>query len=126
MRHLFPVVMAFQAFGKEMSNRSMRAGLASKKLVEGVNNQISKNPGLMGLIRPLILLLLNNIQLCEHRNELRCSDESLSFHCREELERRIPGPEDGRSGTYTRLTARVARIPDRSMKPKTTKLYQRA
>ncbi len=82
----------------------------------------------MALIRPLVLLLLlNNIQLCAHLYELKCSEESLFFPTSEPtggLGCRFPSPEDGRSGTYTRLTARVAKILEKSMKPKTTKLYQ--
>ncbi len=105
MRHLFPVVMAFQAFRKDLSNRSVRVGLASKRLVECVNNQTSKDPGLMALIRPLVLLLLlNNIQLCAHLYELKCNEESLSFFFTSGqtggLGWRFPGAEDGRSGTY--------------------------
>ncbi len=80
MRHLFPVVMAFQVFGKDLSNRRVRVGLALKRLVECANNQTSKDPGLMALKRPLVLLLLlNNIQLSAHLYELKCSVESLSF-----------------------------------------------
>ncbi len=79
MRHLFPVVMAFQAFGKDLNNRRVRVGLASKRLVECVNNQTSKDPGLMALIRPLVLLLLNNSQLSAHLYELKRSEESLYF-----------------------------------------------
>ncbi len=84
MRHQFPVVMAFQALQKDLSNRRVRVGLAYKRLVECVNNQTSKDLGLIALIRPLILLLLlNNIQLCAHLYELKCSEESLSFfHCK--------------------------------------------
>ncbi len=80
MRHLFPVVMAFQAFGKDLSSRIVRIGLESKRLVECVNNQTSKDPGLMALIRPLVLLLiLNNIQLSAQLYELKSSEDSLSF-----------------------------------------------
>ncbi len=81
MRHLFPVVMAFQAFGKDLRTRMVRIGLVSKRLVECVNNQTSEDPGLMALIRPLVLLLLllNNIQLSAQLYELKSSEESLSF-----------------------------------------------
>ncbi len=80
MRHLFPVVMAFQAFGKDLSNRRVRVGLTSKRLVECVNNQTNKDPGLMALIRPLVLLLLhNNILLNAHLYELKCNEKSQSF-----------------------------------------------
>ncbi len=80
MRHLFPLVMAFQAFGKDLSNRRVRIGLESKKLVECVNNQTSKDPGLRELIRPLVLLLpLNNIQLRAQLYESKSSEESLFF-----------------------------------------------
>ncbi len=39
---------------------------------------------------------------------------------------RIPSSKGGRSGTYTRFTARVVEIMERSIKPKTTRLYQRS
>ncbi len=74
MRHLFPVVMTFQAFGKDLSNRRDRIGVESKKLVECVNNQ---DPGLITLIRPLVLLfllLLNNIQLSAQLYESKSSE----------------------------------------------------
>ncbi len=56
----------------------MRIGLESKKLVECVNNQTSKDPGLMALLRPLVLLLLlNDIQLSAQLYESKSSEESL-------------------------------------------------
>ncbi len=80
MRHLFPVVMAFQVFWKDLTNRRVRVGLESKRLVECVNNETSKDTGLMALIRPLVLLLLlNNIQLCAHLYESKCSEESSGY-----------------------------------------------
>ncbi len=72
--------MAFHAFGKDLNKRRVRVGLAFQRLVECVNNQTIKDPGLIALIRPLVrLLLLNNIQLCAHLYEFKWSEESLSF-----------------------------------------------
>ncbi len=48
------------------------------------------------------------------------------FRANRRIGSRFPGSEDRRSGTYTKLTAGVVRILEKSMKPKTTKLYQRA